>query len=164
MDVLEKRQQDEMILIKDQAKTDKEALNNQMQLMREADMKAQTQLKNQLEIVVNKEKQANKALQDMRQLLQQSTNDAKADRDAANVKFKQMKEESIKDQKQLQDQLSAISLREAQTNERLNNMMQIWEEDKIEAANLKDEIRSLNEQLIEANKPGFIRRLWGKIF
>lgn len=164
MDVLEKRQQDEMILIKDQAKTDKEALNNQMQLMREADMKAQTQLKNQLEIVVNKEKQANKALQDMRQLLQQSTNDAKADRDAANVKFKQMKEESIKDQKQLQDQLSAISLREAQTNERLNNMMQIWEEDKIEAANLKDEIRSLNEQLIEANKPGFIRRWWGKIF
>lgn len=162
--MLEKRQEDELTLIKEQAKTDKEALNKQMQLMKEAGMKAQAQLKNQLEIIVEKEKQVSKALQDMKQLFEKSKNDARADREAANAKFNQMKEDSNKVQTQLKEKLSAIALREAQTNERLDNMMRIWEEDRREAAAMREEIKSLNEQLVEANKPGFIRRIWRKIF
>ncbi len=75
-----------------------------------------------------------------------------------------MEKESIKVQTQLQEQLSAISLREAQINERFNDMMQVLEEDRREVANMREEIRSLNDQLDEANRPGFIRWVWRKIF
>ncbi len=63
--MLEKRQQDELKLIKEQAKADKEALNKQMQMMREADMKAQARLEKQLNSADEREKEANKALQDI---------------------------------------------------------------------------------------------------
>ena len=164
MEMLENRQQDELQLIKEQAKVDKEALDKQMQIMREADMKAQAQHKKQLEIVVEKEKQANKALQEIKQLFERSRNDAKAEREAANVKFMQMQAEGTKAQTQLQGQLSAISLRETQTNKRLNDMMRVSEAERQEAASMREDIRSLNEKLVKANEPGFIRRAWRKLF
>lgn len=164
MEMLEKRQEEELKLIKEQAKASKEALEKQMQLMKEADMKAQGQLKKQLDFAVEKEKQAYKALQDMKQLFEKSKNDAQADREAANLTFEQMKEDSIRAQTELQSQLSAIALRETQTNERLNDMMRIWEEDRMEATAMREDIRSLTEQLVKANEPGFIRRIWRKIF
>ena len=164
MDMLEKRQEEELKLIKEQAKSSKEALEKQMQLMKEADMKAQGQLQKQLDAARENEKLAYKNLQDMKQLFEKSKNDAKADRAAADLTIKQMREDYAKAQAGLETQLSEIASRESQTNEHLNDMMKLWEEDRKKAAAMRGEIRSLNAQLVEANKPGFIRWLWGKIY
>jgi len=160
MEMLEKRQEEELRLIKDQAKWSTEALEKQIQLMKEADLKAQGQLQEQLDAARANEKLAYKNMQDMKKLFEKSKSDAKD----ANLKLEQMKKDSVKAQGELTSQLRAMAVRDTQTNERLNDMKELWEEERREAAALRDDIRSLTAELVEANKPGFIRRIWRKIF
>jgi len=164
MDMLEKRQEEELKLINEQAKKNIEDLEKQMKLMKEADMKAQGKLEKQLAPAREKEKEAYKNLQDLKQLFEKSKDDAQAERAAANLKFEQTKEDSMKAQAELKSQLSAIALRETETNKRLNDIMEIWKEERKEAAAMKKDIKSLRDKLDDANKPGFIRRVWRKIF
>ena len=162
--MLEKRQEEELKLINEQAKTSKEDLEKQMQLMKEADMKARGKLQKQLDAATEKKKQAHKNYEDLKQLFEKSKDDAQAERGVANLKFEQMKEDSMKAQAELKSQLSAMALRETENNKHLNDLKKIWEEDRKEAAAMKEDIKSLKGKLDDANKPGFIRWIWRKIY
>lgn len=164
MDVLVERQKVELERINAQAKKNKEDLENQMKLMKDADMKAQRQLQKQLDAARENEKQAHKTLQDMKHLLEKSKNDAQADRAAANLQIEQMKKDNRKVLTELESKLSAAALRETETNKRLNDLTEILKEEREEAAAMRNDIRVLQGKVDEANKPGFIRRIWRKIF
>lgn len=124
METLETRQQEELKLIKDQAKMDKEALDKQMQMMREADMKTQDRLQKQLDAIVEKERQTNKALQEISQLHEKSRHDAE---------IMQIKAETIRIKTQLQE-------------ENLKRMIEKQEEDR---ARERSDIRKVQTQLQE---------------
>lgn len=164
MDVLVERQKVELERINEQAKKNKEDLEKQMKLMKDADMKAQEKLQKQLDAARENEKQAHKTMQDLKHLLEQSKYDAQAEREASNLKFEQMEKDSMEIQAELISKLSAMELRETENNKRLNDLTEIWKEEREEAAAMRNDIRVLQGKLDEANKPGFIRRMWRKIF
>lgn len=164
MDVLVERQKVELERINEQAKKNKEDLENQMNLMKDADMKAQERLQKQLDAARENEKQAHKTLQDLKHLLEQSKYDAQAEREAANLQIEQIKKDSKRVQTDLESKLNAFALRETKTNKRLNDIMEILKEERKEAAIRKDDINTLKGELAEATKPGFLRWIWRKIF
>lgn len=162
--MLDRRQKEELDVIKEQAKADKEAWNQQMQMMKEADMKTQTQLQKQLEAADERAKQANKAILYAKQELEKSRKEAKDDRVAADQKMEALQTQFAKAAERFQHQLTLSAEREEQSNKFINDMMRMREEDREEYAFLRNHITTLNTQLADANKPGFIRRMWRKIF
>ena len=164
MDMLDRRQKEELDVIKEQAKADKEAWNQQMQMMKEADMKTQSQLQKQLEAADERAKQANKAILVVKQELEKSRKEAKDDRVAADQKMEAFQTQFDKAAEGFHHQLTLLAEREKQSNKVINDMMRMREEDRKEYAFFRNHITTLNKQLEDANKPGFIRRMWRKIF
>lgn len=164
MEMMKKRQQDEINLMKEQAKVDKEALVQKMQIMEEAGMEAKARLEKELENVSAKEIQATKALEDTKELFEKAKIDAMTDREAANAKFNGMMEESAKVQNRLLEQLDAMALRDGETNKRVQDLMRLLEEDRKDAADMRKEIKSLKDKLAETEKPGFFKRIWRYLF
>jgi len=164
MDMLEKRQEKELKLIKEQARTSREDLEKQMQLMKEADMKAQMNLQKQLDQARKNEKQASKDLEDLKQFFEGSWDYAQAELKASNLRFEQMKEDSMKAEADFKSQLSAISLRETENKTYLSELKNMLMEERKESAAIKKYIKSLEDKLKEANEPGYIRWIWRKIF
>lgn len=82
VEMLEKRQQNELKLIKEQSKADIDALQKQMQIVNEAGMKVQEQLQTQLDDAVGREKEANEAIQAMKLVSDQNVAQFKADLEA----------------------------------------------------------------------------------
>lgn len=164
MEMIKKRQQDEINLIKEQAKVDREALVQQMQIMKEADMEAQARLEKELENVSAKEIQATKALEDTKELFEKAKIDAMTGREAADAIFKGMMEESGKAQNRLLEQLHAMTLRDDETNKRVQDLMRLLEEDRKDAADMRKVIESLRGELADIKKPGFFKRIWRYLF
>ena len=164
MDMLDRRQKEELDVINEQAKADKEAWNQQMQMMKEADMKTQTQLQKQLEAADERAKQAIKALLDMKQELEKSRKEAQDDRVSADQRMKDFQTQFAKTAEGLQHQLTLSAEREKQTKELISDMMRMREEDRKESALLRNRITKLSDELVEANKPGFIGRIWRWLF
>ena len=159
--MLDRRQKEELEVIREQAKADKEAWNQQMQMMKEADMKTLTQLQKQLEAADERAKQANKAVLDVKRDLEKSRKEAKDDRVAADQRMKDFQTQFAKTAEGFQHQLA---LSDERSNKIINDMMRMREEDKKEVAFLRNHITKVTDELVEATRPGFIRRIWRKIF
>ena len=162
--MLDRRQNEELEVIREQAKADKEAWDQQMQIMKEADMKTLTQLQKQLEAADERAKQANKVVLDVKQELEKSRKEDRDDKVAADQRMKDFQTQIAKAAEGFQHQLTLSGERANQSNKVINDMMRMREEDKKEVAFLRDHIKKLTEELVEATKPGFIRSIWRKIF
>jgi len=74
------------------------------------------------------------------------------------------KAENAKAAERFDSYMESLAKSQEQSDEFLQDMVRMREEDRKDVAFMRDQITSLTNQLIEANKPGFIRRIWRKIF
>lgn len=164
VEMLEKRQQNELKLIKEQSKADIDALQKQIQIVNEAGMKVQEQLQTQLDGAVGREKEANEAIRAMKLLSDQNVAQFKADLEAMSGEIREMGKANTKTYEELLQQMTLAGKAEGQTIQVLNDTIQLLQEHRQDAALMRDQIQSLNTDLINAQKPGFISWVIRKMF
>lgn len=162
--MLERRQWNELEALKERAKADKEALNNKMEMMREAGIQREWQYQQQVDAAAKRERQTNRTLRKMRQAYDDERQKALNQKTAFELERQCFTQQSRNHQTQLQSQINAFRERERQQNDALCNLTQQRQNDRREMECMINERESLQIQLDKANKPGFIRRIWKKLF
>ena len=162
--IVENKQKKEVEAMRQQAKTEREMLEKNLNMMREAGMKRQSQFQSKLDAAADRERQANEALKDMRRALNKEKENTKAQKQAVDRQNQRLEREAREMQAQLQNQLSAYAERERRNNDTLQNLSRQLENDRMELASTRNEVESVQSKLREANKPGFFRQIWKAIW
>lgn len=164
MTMLERRQRNELEALSERAKAEKQALNRNMEMMREAGMKREWQYQQQVNAAAKRERHANQALQGMRQAYRDERQKVLDQKAAFDWEKQFLVQQSGNTQRQMQSQLNTLRERERQQNEAFFNLTQQRQNDRRELESMRSETESLQFQLAEANKPGFFRSIWKKLF
>lgn len=160
--MMEQKQAEEINAIKEQSAKEKEDWSKQLNMMEEANIKKHAKLEDQLKAAAERERQASKVVKSLQTELDQTKKDAEADRKAAYEKFKEIQEESAKSASEAAERFfQFLEEREGERNEILKQMI---EEDREFRKFLQEELEKEKEKYRDATKPGFIRRIWRKIF
>ena len=145
--------------MRQQAKTERERLEKNMNMMREAGMKRQSQFQRKLDAAADRERQANEDLKDLRRAFIKERENTKAQKLAVDRQNQRLEREAREMQAQLQNQLSAYDERERRNNDTMQNLSRQLENDRRELSSMRNELESVQSKLREANKPGFFRRI-----
>jgi len=164
MTMLERRQWNELEALKERAKADKEALNRQIEMTREAGIQRQWQYQQQVDDAIKRERRTKRALQGMRKAYDNERQKVLDQRIGFDLEREFFTQQSLDTQRQMQSQLNTFRERERQQNDALFNLTQQRQNDRRQLESMKSETKSLQFQLDEANKPGFFRRMFKKIF
>lgn len=164
MTMLERRQRKELEALKERAKADKEALNRQIEMTREAGIQRQWQYQQQVDDAIERERCTNRALQGMRKAYHDERQKVLDQRIGFDLEREFFTKQSVDTQWQMQSQLNTFRERERQHNDALINLTRQRQNDRRELESMKSETKSLQIQLDEANKPGLLRRFFKKIF
>ena len=100
----------------------------------------------------------------MKLLSDQKDAQFKADLEAMNEEIREMGKANTKTYEELLEQMTLARKAEGQTIQVLNDTIQLLQEDRREAALMRDQIQSLSKDLIKAKRPGFTSRAFGRIF
>ena len=155
MEMLEKRQQSELKLIKEQSRQDIDALQKQIEIVNDSGMKVQKDLETQMEGAIERERETDKALQAMKLLSDQKEANFHASVKAMNEEIQETRGATQRSFEELFKQINLNAKTEGQTIHVLNNTIQLLDEHRKDAAAMRDEIRDLRDQLGKAQNPGF---------
>ena len=164
MTIVENKQKKEIEAMRQQAKTEKERLQKNMIIMKEAGMKRQSQFQRTLEAAADRERQANEAFEFLRRELDMEKENTKAQKLEVDRQKQRLERDARETQAQLQNQLSAYANREMRNNGAEQNLRRQLENYRSELATMRNEKKSLQDQLREANKPGVLKRIWKAIW
>ena len=162
--IVENKQKKEVEAMRQHAKTERERLEKNMNMMKEAGMTRRSQFQSKLDAAADRERQANEALKELRRALNKEKENNKAQKSAVNRQNQRLEREAREMQAQLQNQLSAYAERERRNNDTLQNLRRQLENDRRELASTRNEVESVQSKLREANKPGFFTRILKAIF
>ena len=132
--------------------------------MRESGIQLQWPYQQHVNAAAERERRTNQTYQKMQQAYQDERQKVLDQKSAFDWERQFFTEQSRNTQRQMQLRLNAFSERERemQQNDALRNLTQQRENDRRER--MRSEWESLQSQLGESNKPGFLRRWWNKIF
>ena len=163
MEMLEKRHQSELKVLRDQSRQDIDALRKQIEIVEDAGMKDRNDLGAQLEGAIEREKETNEALQAMKLQSERDAN-SQAGLKALIEEIQQTREATTRSSEELLKQMHLTAETERQTIRVLNDTIQLLEENRKDAVLMRDEIQNLRDQLDKAHNPGFISWIIRKIF
>lgn len=165
MEMVEKKQVEEIKIIKEQSAKEKEDWSKQLKMMEDANMKNHANLEKQLEGAAERERNASKAVKDLQKELDQTKKDAEAGIKAAEKKFNEIQEENAKSSSETAERAERMfQLYTEMEGERNEIWKQMLEEDRENRKFLQKQLEEEKEKYREATKPGFIRWILGKIF
>lgn len=162
--MLQKKQEQEIETIREQAKAEKRALNRNMEVMKEANMKIQSQFQAQVDAVAERERQANQALRDLRQQCDNERWKAVEQNQHFQEEMQTLVEKSRHDQAQIKQQFNTRAVTVRQNNDTIRNLQQQLANNRQELSSMRRQRESLQAQLNEANKRGILTRIWRSIF
>ena len=164
MTIGENKRKKEIEEVRQQAKTEKERLERNMAIMKEAGMKTQSRFQSKLEAAADRERQANEDFEFLRRELDMEKENTKAQKLEVDLQKRRLEREARETQAQLQNHLSAYADREVRNNGAMQNLRRQLENDSSELATMRNQVKSLQDQLMEAKKPGFLKQIWKAIW
>ena len=162
MEMLEKRHQSELKVLRYQSRQDTDSLRKQIEIVEDAGMKVRNDLGAQLEGAIEREKETNEALQAMKLQSDQRDANSQAGLKAMIEEIQQTREATTRSSEELK-QMHLTAETERQTIRVLNDTIQLLEENRKDADLMRDEIQYLRDQLDKAHNPGFISWIIRKI-
>ena len=150
MNMLERRQREEVEAMRWQAQAEKQAMSKNMQMMKEAGMNSRRQYQQQLNAADEREKQANQSLQSMRQWYDYEKQQGLTQKRNFDENMRISAANSRQAQSQIQQQLNSYAAKERQTNHTLRNITQQRDNDRIQMDHLRGQTEDLQSQLYEA--------------
>lgn len=159
--MLEKKHENEMQEMRKQAKVEKEQIQKNLDMAKMAGIKKQSQIQRQLDEAARRERDAERALVDIRRELRKEKQNAQAQNRAFDEKKLFFEQELRNAHAQFRDQFDDFAAKERQTrNDVILNYKRQHEKDKSEIMIMRNEMQSLESQLAEANKPGILKSIW----
>lgn len=164
MTMLNRRQEQEINTMRDQAFAEKQELQRKMDTMQHAGERIQSQIQAQLNAAKRREAEANQSLWFLQSRYDQERERARDQKNESDRKIQALRQQNQQTHAQLQSQINSYASRERQNNCYIQNLNQKYENERRSLARLRDEKETLQWELDEANKPGFFRRIWKKLF
>lgn len=164
MTVLERKQLYELEAFKERAKVDKESLNQKIEMARQAGIQRQWEYQQHIDDAVERERRTNRALQNMKQAYHNERQKVLDQKKGFDRRRKLFTKQSLNTQRQMQSQLNTFRERERQQNDALCKITQQRQNGRRELESMRSEMESLQIQLDEANKRGFVGHIWRKIY
>ena len=164
MEMLEKRHQSELKVIRNQSRQDIDSLRKQIEIVKDAGMKVQKDLGAQLEGAIEREKETNEALRAMKLRYDQRDANFLAGFKAMMEEVREERIAATRSYEELLRQMSLTAETETSTISVLKDTVQLLEEHRKEAVTMRSDIQTLREQLEKAQNPGLISWVIRKIF
>ena len=164
MEMLEKRHQSELKVIRNQSRQDIDSLQKQIEIVKDAGMKVQKDLGAQLEGAIEREKETNEALRAMKLRYDQRDANFQAGFKAMMEEVREARIAATRSYEELLQQMSLTAETETYTISVLKDTVQLLDEHRKEAVTMRSDIQTLREQLEKAQNPGFISWVIRKIF